>query len=401
MHDVFLYDAVRTPRTKGKPDGALATVPPYELVRQLTDALRERRGAETLDAVERLALGCVTQVGPQGGHIALVARLCAGLPDTAVAVTLNNYCVSGMSAVASVARAIATGEERLALAGGVESMSQAAFEADRAPFFADAALAAKLRYVPPPIVADWLATQERLTRADLDEVTVESHRRAGIAWEEGRYAASVVPVTRPDGVRIERDDLVRPQLSVADLARFQPAFAPLGAMGADDLIARTRPGLGSVQHLHSIAHCPPIADGAALVLLGTRDRGEDFGLKPRARLALAVEVNTDPMQPFEAGFAAFERLLARSGLAAGDLGAIEFMEAFAAVPARFRRDRIADGERVNASGGHLAMGHPMGASGAILIATLLTEMERKDVEWGAAVAHAVSGVGCGILLQRA
>ena len=400
MDEVLVYDAVRTPRTKGKPDGALADVPPFELVRQLVEALRQRHGASALAATERLALGCVTQVGPQGGHIALVARLHAGLPDTAVAITMNNYCVSGMSAVASAARVIAAGEEQLALAGGVESMSQVAFEADRAPFFTDLELAARLRYVPPPIVADWLATQEHLTRDDLDSVTVESHRRAGIAWQEGRYTASVVPITRPDGTRITTDDLVRPALSVADLARFQPAFAPLGSLGADQFIARTRPDLGAVRHLHSIAHCPPLADGAALVLLGSRARGGELGLRPRARLALAVELNTDPTQPFEAGFATFECLLRLSGLTSRNLGAIEFMEAFAAVPARFRRDCVADGERVNASGGHLAMGHPMGASGAILIATLLAEMERKDVEWGAAVAHAVSGVGCGILLQR-
>lgn len=400
MHDVVIFDAVRTPRTKGKPDGALASVAPYELIRQLVDALRQRNGVAALAAVERVALGCVTQVGPQGGHIALVARLHARLPDTAVAITVNNYCVSGMSAVASAARAIATGEEHLALAGGVESMSQAGFEADRAPLFTDIALAAELRYVPPPIVADWLATQEQLTRDELDAVTVESHQRAGSAWQQGRYTSSVVPVTRADGTRVLSDDLVRPQLSVADLARFQPAFAALGALGADEFIARIRPSLGGVRHVHTIAHCPPIADGAALLLLGSRARGDEVGLRPRARLALVVEVNTDPTLPFEAGFVAFERLLARSGLTPADLGAIEFMEAFAAVPARFRRDCLADPERVNGSGGHLAMGHPMGASGAILMTTLLAEMERKDVEWGAAVAHAVSGVGCGILLRR-
>lgn len=400
MREIFLFDAVRTPRAKGKPDGALADVPPHELVHQLVDALRSRHGAGALGAIERFALGCVTQAGPQAGHIALVSRVYSGLPDTAVAVTLNNYCVSGLSAIASAARAIAAGEERLALAGGVESMSQAAFEADRAPFYRDAALAAAFKYVPPPIAGDWLATQEGLTREELDAVTVESHRRAGRAWEEGRYRTSVVPVQRPGGSRFERDELVRPNLTTADLARFGPAFAALGAMWPDAFIARSAPGLGPVTHLHSIAHCPPIADGAALALLGTAARGADVGLVPRARIAQLLELNADPLKPFEAGFLAFERILERAGLSPADVGVIEFMEAFAAVPARFRRRYGAIAERANESGGHLAMGHPMGASGAVLVATLLAELERRGAEWGVAVAHAVSGVACAVLLQR-
>jgi acetyl-CoA acetyltransferase family protein len=400
MQAAYIFDAVRTPRGKGKPDGALAAVTPYELVAQLVEALRRRNGAAALAEVERVALGCVTQVGPQGGHVALMARSYAGLPDTAVATTLNNYCVSGMSATALAARGIATGEEGLALAGGVESMSQAPFEGDRAAFFADPALAARLRYVSPPIVGDLLATLEGLSREELDAVTVDSHRRAGLAWSEGRYGSSVVPVTRADGSVVERDELVRPGLSTADLARFQPAFGALGAQGHDALLTAAIPGLKEVSHLHSVAHCPPIADGACLLLLGSAARGAELGLRPRARIAGAAEVNTDPLQPFAAGLAAMQRLLRRANLAPRDLGAIEYMEAFAAVPATFRRRALVDDARVNASGGHLAMGHPMGASGAILVTSLLAEMERRDVEWGVAVAHAVSGVGAAVLLQR-
>jgi acetyl-CoA C-acetyltransferase len=400
MGEVFLFDAVRTPRTKGKPDGALASVPPYELVRQLVEALRARHGNEVLGAIDRFALGCVTQVGPQAGHIALTSRVHAGLPDTAVAITLNNYCVSGLSAVASAARSIATGDERLALAGGVESMSQAGFEADQAPFYRDNALAAGFKYVPPPITADWLATQEGITREELDAVTVESHRRAGRAWVEGRYRNSVISVQRPDGTRVERDDLVRPALASADLARFGPAFAELGARGPDAFIARAAPALGPMQHVHTIAHCPPIADGAALALIGTAGRGTQLGLSPRARIAALVELNADPLRPFEAGFLAFERILERARLAPSDLDAVEFMEAFAAVPVRFRRRYGELAERANESGGHLAMGHPMGASGAILLTTLASELERRAGEWGVAVAHAVSGVACAVLLQR-
>jgi acetyl-CoA C-acetyltransferase len=400
MPEIHVLDAVRTPRGKGKADGALANVPPWDLVGQLTTALRSRGAAKALAAVDRLALGCVTQAGPQGGHIALLSRIHAGLPATAVAVTLNNYCVSGMSALVAASRALATGEERLALAGGVECMSQAAFEADGAPFYRDAALAAHFSYVAPPLVADWLATREGLTREDLDAVTIASHQRAGRAWDEGRYSTTVVPVTRPDGVRIERDELVRPTLAAGDLARFPAAFAALGALGAEAIVDAADPSLGGLRYLHAVPHCPPMADGAALALLGTRERAAEFGLVPRARVAAVAEVNTDPLDPFAAGFAALDRVLARSGLALEDVGAIEFMEAFAAVPATFRRRHPRAAERANQSGGHLAMGHPMGASGAILVATLLAEMERVDLEWGVAVAHAVSGVGAAVLLQR-
>jgi acetyl-CoA acetyltransferase family protein len=401
MPEVHVLDAIRTPRGKGKPDGSLAGIPPWDLVGQLVAALHVRSATAALEATDRMVLGCVTQGGPQGGHLALLSRIHAGLPDTAVAVTLNNYCVSGMSALAAAARAVATGEDSVALAGGVESMSQAPFESDGASFYRDAALAGHFRYLSPPLVADWLATREGITRAELDEVTVASHRRAGQAWQDGHYATTVVPVTRPDGTRVERDELVRPGLEVADLARFPAAFATLGAQGAEALVDATEPGLGGLRYLHAIPHCPPIADGAALLLVGTRERAAEYGLLPRARLAAVVEVNTDPLDPFAAGFAALERILAGSRLAIEDMGAIEFMEAFAAVPATFRRRYPQVAERANASGGHLAMGHPMGASGAILVATLLAEMERSDVEWGVAVAHAVSGVGAAVLLQRA
>ncbi|HET9694900.1 MAG TPA: beta-ketoacyl synthase N-terminal-like domain-containing protein, partial [Steroidobacteraceae bacterium] len=257
MTDVHVFEALRTPRGKGKPDGSLATVPPWELFGQLVDAMRARGAAPALAGIERVALGCVTQVGPQAGHLALLARNHAQLPHAAVAVTLNNYCVSGMSAIAAAARAVANGEEHLALAGGVESMSQAPFEADAAPFYRDAALAAHFAYASPPLVADWLATRERLTRAELDEVTVRSHHRAAEAWDEGRYASTVVPVRRPDGTRIERDELFRPGLAVDDLARFPAAFAALGGMGGAAYVEAADPDLGGLRYLHAVPHCPP------------------------------------------------------------------------------------------------------------------------------------------------
>ena len=402
MPDVFIFDAVRSPRGKGKPDGSLASVPPWELVGQLVAALRARGADAALAAVDRFSLGCVTQAGPQGGHLALLSREHAGLPGTTVAVTLNNYCVSGMTALAGAARALATGEDRLSLAGGVECMSQSAFESDRAPIFADAVLAAHFRYVPPPLVADWLATREGLTRAELDDVTVASHRRAALAWQEGRYASTVVPITRPDGVRVERDEMIRPALLAADLDRFPAAFEQIAAHGTEAFINAADPAMGGLRYLHAVPHCPPVADGAALLLLGTRERGGR--VRPRTTRPAGQrswKSRPIPSTRFAAGFVALDRVLSRAGLTLDDVDAIEFMEAFAAVPATFHRRHPKAAVRANECGGHLAMGHPMGATGAILVATLIAEMERKDVEWGLAVAHAVSGVGCAVLLQRA
>lgn len=400
MQQVYLYEALRTPRTKGRPDGSLAAVPPWQLVARLVDAMRQRGCDRALEQIERLSLGCVTQCGVQGGHVALLARNAAALPGAAVAVTLNNYCVSGLSSVAAAARAIAAGEEQLALAGGVESMSQAPFESDAAPMYRDPALAASFQYLSPPLVADWLASRERIGRDELDAVTVRSHARAAQAWNEGRYDSGVVAVQRPDGSVVARDELLRPGLTTADLARFAAAFAALGAAGGEAWIRSVDPDLPRLDYLHAIPHCPPVADGAALALLGTRETGSRHGLRARAELFAIAEANTDPRDPFAAGFAALQRVLERTGLALEDVGAIEFMEAFAAVPALFARRFPAAAERANASGGHLALGHPMGASGAILLVTLLTEMERLDVEWGVVVAHAVSGVGCAALLRR-
>ncbi len=400
MIETYLFDAIRTPRTKGKPDGSFAKVSPYELINQLVIALRKRNGAEAIEKTQRLSLGCVTQVGAQGGHVALMARTYSGLPDTAVASTINNYCVSGLSALAVAVRTISSGEEYLAIAGGVECMSQAIFEGDKATFFNDSELAARLRYVSPPIVADLLATLDGITRAELDTVTINSHRSAGIAWNNGHYHSTVIPISLVDGTLVERDELVRPNLTLSDLERFTPAFDALGAMGHDAQLLVAMPKIKKINHIHSVAHCPPIADGASLLLIGSAIGAATAGLKPRARIAGITEINTNPLDPFAAGFACIDRLLQRSGLKPKDIGAIEFMEAFAAVPVKFLRQNKFNPSIVNASGGHLAMGHPMGASGAILVATLLAEMERRDVEWGIAVAHAVSGVGAGVLLQR-
>ena len=398
---VYIYDAVRTPRGKGRPDGSLAGTPPAQLVVQLLRALEQRVGQAAVHAAEHFTLGCVTQVGVQGGHIALSARIQAGLPDSVAALTINNFCVSGLSALADAARRVQSGQAELALAGGVESMSQVAFLADGADYYANMDLAAAMGWAPVGVAADLLATREGLERPALDASVLKSHTRAATAWRVGRYAGRVIPVTGPDGaVALAHDENIRDFGDGATLARLGPVFAAAGGQGFDDILKSHKPELGEVRHLHTVAHCPPISDGAALLLVGDAEAGRRHGLTPLARIRSVAEAADDRVMQLTAGFRAMETALTRAGLALGDVGAIEFMEAFAAVPVLFERDYGPDMARVNPNGGHLAMGHPMGATGAILATSLLDDMSQLDAQTGLVVATGGVGVGAAMVLER-
>jgi len=400
MRDAYVFDAIRTPRGKGKANGALAAIAPHELVRQVIDALRVRTGGAP-DAVDRFDLSCVGQIGAQGGHLALVSRLHAGLPDTVTCLTINNFCVGGLTAVASAANAVRAGDAGLALAGGVECMSQVPFLADKASYYADPETARALNYVPVALSADFLAFREGITRADLDAVTLESHRRAAAAWSEGRYGDSVIPVRAADEtIALDRDETIRAGMTAESLAALPPAFERDGKAGFDDVIRAAKPGVGEIEHRHSIANCPPVADGAALALVGTKDAGAARGLAPLARIRAQASINADAVDQLTAGFAAMELALDRAGMELGDVERIEFMEAFAAVPVKFARDYHPDPARVNVNGGHLALGHPMGATGAALLATLVHEMARSGAATGLVVAHGGSGVGSAMVIER-
>lgn len=398
---VYIFDAVRTPRGKGRPDGSLAGVTPARLVGQLVQALAERNGRESVASARHLTLGCVTQVGVQGGHVALSARIQAGLPDEVAALTINNFCVSGLSAIADAARRVASGQADLALAGGVESMSQAPFLADGADFYTDKDLAAATGWAPVGLAADLLATVEEISSQELDAAVLRSHRRAAAAWAEDRYAGRVIPVTGSDGaVALDRDENIRDFGDGASLARLGPVFAAAGAQGYDEILLSHRPDLTRVEHLHTVAHCPPIADGAALLLLGTLEAGQALGLSPLARIRAVGETAGDRVLQLTAGFSAMQRALDRAGLGLSDVGAVEFMEAFAAVPVLFERRFEPDMDRVNPNGGHLAMGHPMGATGAVLTTTLVDDMVQLDAETGLVVATGGVGVGAAMVLER-
>lgn len=397
----YIFDAVRTPRGKGRATGSLAGIPPAQLVVQLVQGLERRVGRAAVHAADHLTLGCVTQVGVQGGHIALSARIQAGLPDSVACLTVNNFCVSGLSALADAARRIEAGHADLALAGGVESMSQVAFLSDAADYYADMDLASAMGWAPVGVAADLLATREGLERPALDAAVVRSHARAADAWRAGRYADRVLAVRDRDGaVALAHDENIRDFGNGESLARLDPVFADAGARGFDAIVMAERPEFKEVRHLHTVAHCPPISDGAALLLVGSREAGQRLGLKPLARIRSVAETTDDHVMQLTAGYRAMGRALESAGLSLPAVGAIEFMEAFAAVPVLFERDFEPDMSRVNPNGGHLAMGHPMGATGAMLATSLLDDMTQLDAETGMVVATGGVGVGAAMVFER-
>lgn len=407
MTESYIYDAVRTPRGKGqaasadKAGGALSTIAPHALVGQLIDALVARNGTETIGGVERLLLGCVGQVRSQGGHIALVSRLASQLPDTVVAKTLNNYCVSGLSAVGESALWTQAGQPGLSLAGGVESLSQVPFMADKAAYYLNDDLRKELRWALPVMGAELIATLEGYSKADLDELSLRSHQRAARAWEQGCYDTGVIPVKHADGsVALSKDEWIRDDLTAEKVAKLQPAFAEIGAAEADAMMLAAYPELDSIQHLHSVANCPGLSDGAALVLTGSKAAGEACGLKPRARILAYAECAGDPVIQFSAGFDAMERVLQQCKLSLADLDLIEFMESFAATPLKFLRNYDVDSDKVNVNGGLIAIGHALGATGASLVTTLFHELERRDAQRGMVVCLAAGGIGSAMIIER-
>ena len=382
MTGVYIYDAVRTPRGKARPDGGLASLSPQELVRGQAAALVARCGTFEPEA---LILGCVTQSGAQGGHIAMLTKLHAGLPDACAAHSINNYCASGLSAIGQAVAKVVSGEVGVTLAGGVESMSGAPFMGDRASFYTNDDLPPRTRFVPPVLAADRLANSEGIARAELDAVALASQQKAAVAENDAALQASRIATGALTG-----EECIRPQTTAETLAAAPAAFGELQAQYASALEGTT------FEALHSIAHAPPICDGAGLALVG----GEGLGPIPRARVLAFAESGGDPAASLTAGFAAMDKVLSRAGLTLADMDRIEFMEAFAVTIAKFHRDRDPDPARVNVSGGHLAKGHPMGASGAILTSTLLDALDSCDGRYGLVVLTGAMGVGAAMIVER-
>jgi len=382
--DVFLFDAVRTPRGKARLDGGLADLSPQELVRSQIEALKDRRGI-TIERAEALLLGCVTQSGVQGANIALISKLHSGLDDNVAALTINNYCASGLSAIGQAIAMVGSGQANAVLAGGVEMMSQTPFMSDKASYYSDQSLPQRARYIPPVLAADRLANTEGLGRLALDAVALVSQQRATAAEHDPQLQHSRIAVGKLAG-----EECIRPTTTSESLAAAAPAF---GALQAD--FAGALGGAG-FEPIHTLAHAPPVCDGAALALVG----GSGIGANPRARVLAYAESGGDPEASFTAGLAAMDKALARAGLSLNQIDRIEFMEAFAVTIAKFLRDWEPHPERVNVAGGHLAKGHPMGASGAILTSTLLDTLDAAKASLGLIVTTGATGVGAAMIVER-
>jgi acetyl-CoA C-acetyltransferase len=406
--EAFIYGAVRTPRGRGKPaangkpGGALYEVKPVSLVVGLIDDLRKR--FPTLDpaVIDDLILGCVTAVGDQGMVIARTAALVAGLPDTVAGVTLNRFCASGLEAVNTAAQKVRAGWDDLIIAGGVESMSRVPMGSDGGAIMMDPETGYAIGVVPQGISADLLATIEGFSRSDVDSYAATSHARAAKAWADGAFDRSVVPVRDRIGqVILDRDEHIRPDTTPETLAALEPSFAGIGELGGFDAVALQRyHWVERIDHVHTAGNSSGIVDGASLVLVGSEAAGYAQGLTPRARVVSAAVTGTEPLIMLTGPTTAAQKALAKARLRPDQIDLYEVNEAFAAVPLRFIKDLDLDPEVVNVNGGAIAMGHPLGATGAMLVGTLLDELERREMRYGLATLCVGGGMGIATIIER-
>jgi len=400
MTQAFIYDHVRTPRGKGKKDGGLHQAAPVWLLRTLLQALQQRLALDTA-LVDDVVLGCVTPVGEQGADIARTAVLDADWAQTVAGVTQSRFCASGLESVNLAAAKALSGWEDLVVAGGVESMSRWPMGSDGGAWVMDPRVNQKLGFVPQGIGADLIATLEGWDRADVDAYALRSHQRAAAAQAEGRFARSLVPVRDIAGLMLlDRDETIRPGASLETLAQLQPSFAAMGQMGFDATALRKYTTVERIAHVHHAGNSSGIVDGAALMLVGSKAGGERAGLKPRARIRAAAVIGSEPTIMLTGPTPACRKALAKAGMAPGDIDLWEINEAFAVVPMKTARDLGVDLDRVNVNGGAIAMGHPLGATGCIILGTLLDELERRGLATGLATLCVGGGMGIATIIER-
>ncbi|TFV52644.1 acetyl-CoA C-acetyltransferase [Blastococcus sp. TF02A-35] len=400
--EAFIYDAVRTPRGKGKKTGALHSVKPISLTTGLIDEVRRRNPGLDPALVDDIVLGVVSPVGEQGSVIARTAALAAGLPETVAGVQINRFCASGLEAVNLAAQKVASGFEDLVLAGGVESMSRVPMGSDGGAWAMDPETAARTAFVPQGIGADLIATLAGWTREDVDAYAAESHARAAKAWSNGYFDRSVVPVTDRNGtVVLDTDELVRPGTTVESLAGLPSAFAGIGDMGGFDAVALNKyHSVERIDHVHTAGNSSGIVDGAALTVIGTEEAGRRNGLTPRARIVSTAVSGADPVIMLTGPAPATFKALDRAGLTVDDIDLVEMNEAFAAVVLRFMADTGFAHEQVNVNGGAISMGHPLGATGAMILGSLVDELERRDLRRGLATLCVGGGMGIATVIER-
>ncbi|RLL69717.1 acetyl-CoA C-acetyltransferase [Streptomyces sp. Z26] len=400
--EAYVYDAIRTPRGRGKANGALHGTKPIDLVVGLIHELRRRFPDLDPAAIDDVVLGVVGPVGDQGSDIAKIAAIAAGLPDTVAGVQENRFCASGLEAVNLAAAKVRSGWEDLILAGGVESMSRVALGSDGGAWFNDPMTSFETSFVPQGIGADLIATIEGFSRRDVDEYAALSQDRAAEAWKDGRFDRSVVPVTDRSGVTVlDHDEHMRPGTTADSLAKLKPSFADIGELGGFDAVALQKyHWVERLDHVHHAGNSSGIVDGSALVAIGNAEVGARYGLRPRARIVSAAVSGADPTIMLTGPAPATRKALAKAGLTIDDIDLVEINEAFAAVVLRFVRDMGLSLDKVNVNGGAIAMGHPLGATGAMIVGTLVDELERRDQRYGLATLCVGGGMGIATVVER-
>jgi acetyl-CoA C-acetyltransferase len=400
MSEAYLYDHVRTPRGKGKKDGSLHQATPVWLLRTLLQAMQQRNRLDT-SLVDDVVLGCVTPIGEQGADIARTAVLDADWAESCAGVTQSRFCASGLESINLAAAKVASGFEDLVVAGGVESMSRWAMGSDGGAWFMDPRINQKLGFVPQGVGADLIGTLEGWGRADVDGYALNSHRKAAAAREAGHFARSVVPVTDIAGLpMLAEDETIRANASIDAMAKLEPSFARIGAMGFDATALRKYTTVERITHMHHAGNSSGIVDGAALMLVGSKEGGAKAGLKPRARVRAAAVIGSEPTIMLTGPTPACRKALAKAGMDAKDIDLWEVNEAFAVVPMKTARDLGVSLDRVNVNGGSIAMGHPLGATGCIILGTLLDELERRNLSTGCATLCVGGGMGIATIIER-
>ncbi len=400
--EAFIYDAIRTPRGKGKKTGALHEVKPITLITGMLTEFRDRNPELDPAAIEDVVLGVVTPIGDQGMDIARTAVLAAGYPDTTGGVQLSRFCASGLEAVNQAAQRVRSGWEDFILAGGVESMSRVPMGSDGGAWAMDPETALNTSFIPQGISADLIATIDGFSRGDVDAYAAESHARAAKAWANGYFARSVVPVKDRNGLPVlDHDELVRPGTTVETLAGLPPSFAAIGERGGFDSVALEKyVAVEKIDHVHHAGNSSGIVDGAAIVAIGTERAGEALGKAPRGRVVATAVSGSEPTIMLTGPAPAARKALAKAGLEVSDIDLFEMNEAFAAAVMHFMKDLGVPHEKVNVNGGAIALGHPLGATGAMLIGTLLDELERRELRYGLATLCVGGGMGVATIIER-
>ena len=401
MTEAYVFDAVRTPRGKGKSDGSLHEITPIQLATQVLEAVRDRNNLDTA-AVDDVAFGVVSPVGEQGSVITRTALINAGFAETTAGIQVNRFCGSGLESVNIAAAKVKSGEADLTIGGGVEAMSRVPMGADGGAWPVDPAVAFKTYFVPQGISADLIATKYGFSRDDVDAYAVESQKRAAKSWEEGRFKKSIVPVKDVLGEAVlDRDETIRPETDMQGLGSLAPSFAMLGEnFGFNSVAIQKYPEIENINHVHHAGNSSGIVDGAGAVLIGTKEMGEKLGLKPRARIVSGASIGSEPTIMLTGPEFAAQKALKRAGMSKSDIDLWELNEAFASVVLRFMQALDIDHSDINVNGGAIAMGHPLGATGAMIFGTMVDELERSGKQTALITLCIGAGMGTATIIER-